>query len=217
MPALSHRAAAMPRSEALPRFDHVPRFWDPKTGYWTAKVLPGQYYVTNANESIATVLGSCVAACLRDTDSGLGGMNHFMLPEDRSGGTSDWTPADGSKSMRFGAFAMESLLNELFKQGAQRDRLELKLFGGGRVIQSAIDVGARNISFVRRYAATEGLYVAAEDLGGIVPRHVVYFPHSGRVLLKRLRTGLDPVVQDENNYRAALAEQSYENDVELFD
>ena len=211
MSALFERVMVLPQPVVQPRFDHVQRFWDPATRHWTAKILPGEYYVTQGDEAIATVLGSCVAACLRDTESGIGGMNHFMLPE-------DCTLSQDSKSLRFGAFAMEKLLNESFKLGARRERLELKLFGGGRIIQSSLDVGARNIAFVRSYAAIEELYVAAEDLGGIVPRHVLYFPSSGRVMLKRLRTVLDPVnAESESRYRAALAEQSYENDVELFD
>jgi chemotaxis receptor (MCP) glutamine deamidase CheD len=95
------------------------------------KVLPGEYYVTQRDMVLVTVLGSCVTACVRDVDSGIGGMNHFMLPEDGGRGVS-------SVSARYGTFAMEVLINHLQKLGARRGRLEAKVFGGGAVLESLV-------------------------------------------------------------------------------
>lgn len=75
-----------------------------------AKILPGEYYYTGKNMLIVTVLGSCVSACIRDRLTGLGGMNHFMLPD---GGGDGGSPV--SASMRYGSFAMEILINDLLK------------------------------------------------------------------------------------------------------
>ena len=145
------------------------------------KVLPNEYYVTGENLMITTVLGSCVAACIRDPQTGVGGMNHFMLPEGDS-----QSPA--SATMRYGAFAMEMLINELLKAGAVRERLEAKVFGGGAVLSAMqqMNIGERNGQFVLSYLKTEGIPVKAQDLGDIYARRVNYFPHDGRVMLRKM-------------------------------
>ena len=120
------------------------------------KVLPNEYYVTDEDLMISTVLGSCVAACIHDPKTGVGGMNHFMLPEGDM-----QSPA--SATMRYGAFAMEVLINELLKAGASRDRLEAKVFGGGAVLSAMqqMNIGERNGQFVLNYLKTEGIPVKA--------------------------------------------------------
>src|SRR3984957_17440313 len=119
------RPAAMP--QGLPGFTETPRFWERDTGRWTVKLLPGECYVTRSDEAIVTVLGSCISACIRDPDTRLGGMNHFMLAEQVKG--SGIYPGSGfSEINRYGCFAMESLINNLIRHGAQRDRLEIKVF-----------------------------------------------------------------------------------------
>src|ERR1700693_3574707 len=90
-----------------------------------AKILPGEYFFTHKDMMIVTVLGSCVSACIRDRVSGIGGMNHFMLPD--GGGEND-SPV--SASMRYGSYAMEVLINDVLKAGARRENLEAKVFGG---------------------------------------------------------------------------------------
>jgi chemotaxis receptor (MCP) glutamine deamidase CheD len=122
-----------------------------------AKLLPGEYYVTRNDMVLVTVLGSCVAACIRDVNSGVGGMNHFMLPDS---GSDRGTPA--SESARYGAFAMEVLVNELLKLGARRPNLEAKVFGGGAVMSglTQANVGERNAAFVLEYLQTEGIRLA---------------------------------------------------------
>ncbi|MDE2306356.1 MAG: chemoreceptor glutamine deamidase CheD [Gammaproteobacteria bacterium] len=212
------RAAPVPKAPAAPGFEKIQRFWDPRHGHWAAKILPGEFYVTRSPEAISTVLGSCIAACIRDPGSGVGGMNHFMLPEDNSLGSDAWSRPDGTPSTRYGSYAMESLINAALKLGARRERLELKLFGGGRILPSMSDIGARNIAFARGFAKIEGLPIAAEDMGDVTPRHVIYFPQTGRVLLKRLRAVETTAIADtEVRYRQTIATQTPNDDVELFD
>ena len=125
----------------LPQFAHIRRSWDVGLGVSVARILPGEYYVTRHDELIFTVLGSCVTACVRDRKLGIGGMNHFVLPQERRRGTRAW-PEDAANSTRFGNVAMEHLLNEILKLGGQRDNLEFKVVGGGKVLDIALDVGA---------------------------------------------------------------------------
>ena len=154
------------------------RYYDRHFQIDAAKILPGEYFVTNSGMLLVTVLGSCVAACIRDADSGLGGMNHFMLPDD---GRRD---AVGT-SARYGTYAMEILINHLMKMGARRNRLEAKVFGGGAVLESlsSSNVGVKNAEFVLDYLKTEKIPVVAKDLLDSYPRKVYYFPETGRVLV----------------------------------
>jgi chemotaxis protein CheD len=207
-----------PCPAALPGFEHVQRGWDRHNALWSARILPGEYFVTQNDEIITTVLGSCISACIRDPVLRVGGMNHFMLPEDTTNGTSTWLDPSAGLSTRYGSFAMESLINDLLKLGARRERLEVKLVGGGRILASMTDVGERNIAFARNWLRIEGLKVTGEDLGESFPRRVLYFPACGRVLLYRLRT-LDnrAVASREQQYLANLRETPEGNDVELFE
>ena len=149
-------------SSVLPGFEHVRRYWDPAQGSMTAKVLPGEFYVSMQDELIATVLGSCVSACIRDRRRNIGGMNHFMLPEPM--GERDGWSATVGRAARYGNDAMEQLINAILKAGGKREDLEVKVFGGGRVLTQMTDIGERNIAFVRRYLAAERLDLAAAGL-----------------------------------------------------
>src|SRR5262245_33040341 len=124
-------------------FEHVARtaYWDPHLAMRAAKLLPGEYYATGDDMVLVTVLGSCVAACLRDPGARVGGMNHFMLPENGDDARGVVAP-----SARYGTHAMEMLINYLVKLGARRDSLEAKVFGAGNVIptMTATRVGERN-------------------------------------------------------------------------
>jgi chemotaxis protein CheD len=212
------RAATMPKPDAVAGFENIRRHWDAHIKHWSAKILPGEFYVTRSAEAVSTVLGSCIAACIRDPRNGVGGMNHFMLPEERNGGSDAWREDDGTPSTRYGAYAMESLINEILKLGARRENLELKLFGGGRILPTMTDIGLRNIEFVRRFAQLEHLRVVAEDVGNTTPRHVIFFPASGRVLLKHLKPVESTAVADSDvKYRARLTETPVDSDVELFE
>lgn len=177
-----------------------------------AKILPGEYFVTGRKMMLVTVLGSCVAACIRDTESGVGGMNHFMLPDE---GGRDVV----STSARYGTYAMEVLINHLLKTGARRNRLEAKVFGGGAVLESlsSSNVGARNAEFVLSFLKTEKIPIVAKDLLDSYPRKVYYFPENGRVLVKKLhRVHNDTLFSRERDYKTRLKTDTMGGDVELF-
>jgi chemotaxis protein CheD len=162
------------------------------------------------------VLGSCISACIRDPQANVGGMNHFMLPED----TSIREPGKRAPvvlSTRYGSHAMESLINDLLKIGAQRQRLEIKLFGGGRVLSAMTDIGARNIEFVMTYLNLEHLPIDAQDVGGELPRKIVYFPSEGRVRVRKLRPIEQRAISDrEKQYMDSLRAKDEGGDIELF-
>jgi chemotaxis protein CheD len=189
------------------------RFFDAANSVWMVKVFPGEFYVTKkSDEVLQTVLGSCVSACIRDPIAGLGGMNHFMLPQHKSG---SW--GDDLKSTRFGNFAMEKLLNGLIKAGCARDRLEIKVFGGGNVTDTSNAVGSDNAAFVLRYLEAEGLRCAARDLGGTQPRRIQYYPSTGRVVRKLLgMTERYAVDREENDYGSKLLKQQPAGEIQLF-
>jgi chemotaxis protein CheD len=141
-----------------------------------------------------------------------------MLPEDASTGPNSWLDPAAGLATRYGSYAMESLINDLLKLGATRERLEIKVFGGGRVLAGMTDVGERNIAFVRSYIQLEGYRITAEDLGGAQPRKVVYFPATGRVKMRRLRPVENRIVSHhEQLYLASIGTAASGGDVELFD
>jgi chemotaxis protein CheD len=176
-----------------------------------AKILPGEYYFTGKPMLIVTVLGSCVAACIRDRVSGIGGMNHFMLPDGESGGAS-------ASSMRYGSYAMEVLINQLLKAGARRENLEAKVFGGGNVLRgfSSINVGERNARFVRDYLRDVNIRILAEDLNDIHPRKVYFFPETGKVLVKKLiQLNNYTLVRREHDYASRLQANPLDVEIDL--
>jgi chemotaxis protein CheD len=189
------------------------RIYDANNAIWMVKLFPGEYYVTRrTDEVLVTVLGSCVSACIRDPHVGIAGMNHFMLPQNESG---SW--GKDAQSTRFGNFAMEKLINELIKAGCARERLEVKVFGGGNVTDSTNAIGSNNAEFVLRYLDAEGLSCAAQDLGGALPRRIHYFPANGRVVRRLLGTGeTTAVAREESDYRNRLRAQKSSGDIELF-
>ena len=187
------------------------RYFDRQFDVEAVKVLPGEYFVTTSEMMLVTVLGSCVSACIRDREKGLGGMNHFML--------ADADSADQVASARYGTYAMEVLINHLLKLGARRSSLEAKVFGGGRVMATltSSQVGDKNASFVLNYLKTEGIQVKAQDLLDVHPRKVYFFPFSGRVLVKKLvRMHNDTVARREKEYADRLNEGPVAGDIELF-
>ena len=201
----------------LPGFAHINRYWDSQMGCYVAKIMPGQYYVTRGEEGVVTVLGSCVSACVRDRVFGIGGMNHFMLPnEGGSRSPSLFNQLDDDPA-RYGVYAMELLINDVLKNGGHRHNLEVKITGGGRMLANMSDIGRRNIDFVRKFLLTEGLEVMAEDLGDIYPRKVCYFPATGKLKVKKLRTMYNGAIsRREEAYRLDLDKQVPQGDVELF-
>jgi chemotaxis protein CheD len=187
------------------------QYYDSQFKAQAIKVLPGEYVVTAEEVMLVTLLGSCVSACIRDPLARVGGMNHFMLPDSECG---------EGESARYGAYAMEMLINDLLKRGAARSRLEAKVFGGGAVLASlsSSNVGERNAEFVLRYLDAEGVPVLAQDLGETCPRRVHYFPGSGRVMLRRLPpASRAEVLQGETLYHNRLRHTPVAGEVELFE
>jgi chemotaxis protein CheD len=209
--------AAQPRNAAIDNGADVVatrRFYDSQSASWMVKVFPGEYFVSrNADEVLVTVLGSCVAACVRDPRTGIGGMNHFMLPQSQSG---NW--AGDSQSTRFGNFAMEKLINELIKAGCARDQLEIKVFGGGNVTDTQNQIGTQNAEFILRFLEAEGLRCAVRDLGGLLPRRIHYHPATGKVIRRLLgKSETTAVAREENEYGSRLSTRSTGGSIELFD
>ena len=199
----------------LPGFEHLRRYWDPMQSCMTVKVLPGEFYVSRQEELVTTVLGSCISACIHDQRRGIGGMNHFMLPEPL--GERDSWSATAGRAARYGSDAMEQLINAILGAGGQRADLQVKVFGGGRVLAQLTDIGQRNIDFVQRYIATEKLNLCASDLGDVYPRQLQFFPHSGRVRVRLLRRHDDvALVAGERSYLKRLANDPIKGEVELF-
>ncbi|RNC69829.1 MAG: chemoreceptor glutamine deamidase CheD [Desulfuromonadales bacterium] len=143
------------------------------------KILPGEYHATNSDTMIVTVLGSCVSVCIRDRISGIGGMNHYMLPGDST--------AAGAPSPRYGTHAMELLIDHLVHLGGRLPYLEAKVFGAGRVINGVTDVGERNAEFALHYLEQREIPVTAVDVGDIYPRKVYYAPTTGRAFVRQIR------------------------------
>lgn len=190
-------------------------YFDREHNTEAAKIFPGEYYATARNMVLVTVLGSCVCACIRDKVSGVGGMNHFMLPhsgQDRN------NPLGASA--RYGAYAMEILINQLLKMGAKRNNFEAKVFGGASVLRgfTVNNVGERNAEFVTQFLKTEKIPVVAQDMLDVNPRKVYYFPATGLVRVKNLKqVHNDTIISREAEYNTRLQYAKLEGDVELFD
>lgn len=206
-----------PLPPALPGFDKVRRYRDPSSGNVIAKLLPGDFYVTREDEVLDTVLGSCVSACIRNVKTGVGGMNHFMLPHPRGGESGDSWGAVAGTATRYGSASMEQLINKILGAGGLRSDLEVKIFGGARVLAAATDVGQHNVQFVREFLKQEGLRVVSEDVGNTTPRHVQYFPLSGRVRVKHLSGALTAtVMSQEVSYSKTIDKQPVAGSIDLF-
>ena len=190
------------------------RYFDRHFGIEAAKILPGEYFATDKNMVLVTVLGSCVTACLRDPRAGVGGMNHFMLPR------SEQDPANPiSMSARYGTFAMEILINQLLKMGARRENMEAKVFGGGNVLRgfTVNSIGEANANFVTEYLHNERIKIVAEDLLGVNPRKLYFFPATGRVLVKKIKELHNhTIVEREGEYNLRLRNVVVGGDVEIF-
>ncbi len=185
------------------------RFHDDGDDFDVVKIFSGEWYVsTKGNEMLATILGSCVSACIRDPLIGVGGMNHFLLPGD---------DGEMSESARYGVFAMESLINDILKAGGRKDRFEVKVFGGGNVINNSARIGSKNAKFIRDFLRREGFRITSEDLEGEHPRRLHYFPDTGKVMMRLLKRKEDMiVVEEEKRYTKEIIKKPVEGAIELF-
>jgi len=196
----------------LPQFSefrHTRQFWMPARKMVAVKVVAGDFYVSEQDEVICTVLGSCVSTCIRDPIAGIGGINHFLLP--------DANCDILSSSNRYGVFAMEQLMNAIIKYGGSRDNFEIKVVGGANMMSGPNDVGQRNIDFVKQFFEIEGLPVAAEDLGGNQARRVQYIVKTGQLMVNKLKhNNNESTMALELENQRKLQHQT-DNDIELFD
>jgi chemotaxis protein CheD len=192
------------------------RLYNKETGEFMTRLLPGETHTTDdPKETIVTILGSCIAACVRDPFTGVGGMNHFMLPESETG-LSNTNPC--SSATLYGNFAMEMLINSVLGMGCPRSRLEIKLFGGANFTQGPAMIGKKNSDFVLRYLANEGLRVVAADLGGGYGRRIHYHPASGKVRrLFLIGASEKRAEEEERRYQASLRAVPEEGSIQLFD
>jgi chemotaxis protein CheD len=213
-PMVVRSASGAPLPRALPGFEAIRRYRN-ASGVPTARILPGEYYVTREDEVIDTVLGSCVAACIRNPRLGIGGMNHFMLPRPNGTGTDTWEKVAG-RATRYGTASMEQLINSVLSAGGTRQDLEVKIFGGGRVVAKLSDIGARNIEFVREFLRQEGLKIVAEDAGDICSRHIRYSPRSGRVRVRHLSARAAELGAKEQRYLDRLEQTPVAGSIDLF-
>jgi chemotaxis protein CheD len=180
-------------------------------------VHQGDCLVSNETDlTFSTVLGSCVSACIRDRVANIGGMNHFLLAE-QSASAQDRYGA----SARYGAFAMEQLINKVLTRGSgKKGNLEIKVFGGGKINGALDDIGLKNIAFVREFLAAEGYEMVKEDLGGTYARRVMFKPHSGRAFVKRLDNAVNASIAKEElavaASRRSVITKPVVDDLELF-
>lgn len=179
-------------------------------------IQPGEYYVTEKDEVIATVLGSCISVCLKDETNGIGGMNHFMLP-------GDFRLADvlDSQSARYGMYAMELVIGDIIKMGGDRSNLTAKVFGGGHVLaclpNTSKAVPQANIDFVQSFLSMEGIKIINSDVGGQCGRKVLYVPVLGKAYVKRLAPlADDALAHRERSYEKSLQREASGEDVTLF-
>ena len=201
----------------IPGFEHIKRFKNRQLNMDMVKILPGEFYVTYSDEIIATVLGSCISVCICDRKIGIGGMNHFMLPENKNEGDDSWKYNQVDKAARYGADAMEHLVNTLLKNGARKRHFEVKITGGGRILAKMNDIGQKNINFILDYLNTEGYAIASQDIGSIYPRKVRYFPKTGKLQVMKLKSlHNDTIVKRETDYQEKLKVEPEAGDVELF-
>ena len=197
----------------------VARYFDKQFQLEAAKILPGQYHATADDIVIVTVLGSCVSACLWDPLRRIGGMNHFMLPgAARPDGAAPAPQGGAHAAATLGVYAMEVLINRMLKLGAERSRLQAKVFGGASVLEGmdALNVGTQNGAFVLEFLAEERITVSAQDLYDVCPRKVYFFPASGKVLVKRLGpVRIDSIERREREYLAQI-KRGGAGEVEIF-
>ncbi len=194
-------------------------YWEPKVNAFVTTVQPGGFTVTRRGDLVlGTLLGSCVSACICDPQAGIGGLNHFLLPDD--GGTAQTGAARATtNATRYGVHAMEMLINEILKLGGARRQLQAKVFGGANVIalSSANPVGERNQAFAIDFLRREGIPVTAADLGGERARRVYFKPATNKVLVLVLDHSDDArVCREETQLRRRAGAAPASGGVELF-
>jgi chemotaxis protein CheD len=184
------------------------KFRNPRDGFLHVQLTLGDTYVTSAPEEVlTTILGSCIAACIRDTVAGIGGMNHFLLPDGNSG---------DREARCYGVNAMELLINDILKHGGDRRRLEAKIFGGANVVSALTDVGSRNYAFARQFLSDEGIPLVGGDVGGDLARRIQFMPASGRARQALVKGAEPKLVEEELTALHKKTQTAAAADVEFF-
>jgi chemotaxis protein CheD len=184
------------------------KFRNPRDGFMHVQLTLGDTYVTSEPEEVlTTILGSCISACIRDPVIGVGGMNHFLLPDGNSG---------DREARCYGVNAMELLINDILKHGGDRRRLEAKLFGGANVVAALTDVGSRNYAFARQFLTDEGIPIVGGDVGGELARRIQYMPANGRARQAVVKGAEPKLVEEELTALHKKAQTAAAADVEFF-
>jgi chemotaxis protein CheD len=174
-------------------------------------IIQGEYKISNDPDVVlTTILGSCVAACMRDPVAGVGGMNHFLLPGNAA------SLAAGGDATRYGVHLMELLINGLLKAGARRDRLEAKIFGGAKTIASFSNVGEQNAAFATQFLKDEGIPIVGSSTGGDHGRKLEYWPISGRARQHPLTGAETQKTVALEQRRPVVAPKPVDNSIEFF-
>lgn len=199
-------------------YDNVRRYYDQNMELTVVKLMTGDcYFTSEPREMLVTILGSCISVCLRDPVSKIGGMNHILLPGENN---LKLQKGDPGYSTRFGAFAMEELINGMLKLGASKSRMEAKVFGGGNVIESSTAIGTKNINFAKDFLIQEKIPILSEDVGGDTARRLHFFPETGKAMIRKLRRKEDmTILEKEKEYEEKIKSQyavKTEPEVELF-
>ncbi|HCR86253.1 MAG TPA: chemoreceptor glutamine deamidase CheD [Alphaproteobacteria bacterium] len=199
-------------------YDGVRRYYDQNMELTVVKLMTGDcYFTVEPREMLVTILGSCISVCLRDPETKIGGMNHILLPGENN---LKLQKGDPGYSTRFGAFAMEELINGMLKLGASKNRMEAKVFGGGNVIESSTAIGTKNINFAKDFLIQEKIPIVSEDVGGDTARRLHFFPETGKAMIRKLKRKEDLVIlEKEREYQERIKskfEVKPDPEVELF-
>lgn len=199
--------------EMASQFSNIEQSWDHnlERNVWT--IHPGDYCIINNNDVLCTVLGTCIAVTILDVKNHITGMNHFLLPDDNGKANSK-----DSYSARYGCWAMEHLINDMIKYGAERKHMEFKYFGASRLLKmKSVDVAGKNIAFIENFMKEEGIRVRSKDVGGSSPRKIFIFPDTGKVLVKKLSANKSKDLEkEEKTYFDSINENHEEGDVDIF-
>lgn len=170
-------------------------------------IKPGEFYSSDKDVVISTLLGSCISVALYDLSVSIGGLNHFVLPFPKN--TDDPLFSDSAK---YGINAMELLINDILKKGGKKKSLRAKVFGGSTVFDlqkhAIYDIPKMNIAFVFGFLETEIIPVDSYSVGGTIPRRISFFPHDSRVLMKYTKNGTSGLVKRENTFSHKLLEKT---------
>jgi chemotaxis protein CheD len=163
-------------------------------------IHPGEFYVSEKNELIGTLLGSCVAVCLTDKVRGISGMNHFMLP-----GRITKRDIMADKQAKYGITAINQLISAMQSKGSHIQNLEAKIFGGGHVIES-IDssnlIPQDNVRLARVMMEMEDIPIVEIDAGENYTRKLLMDVKTGKVYLKKStrQNVIEEIEKQERDY-----------------